>query len=310
MRVTRAGGRTVCASVVCECARIGESKALFHAGSRNKPSSGHICISFPEWRKRVLGSICTAYGSQVQRPLCWEPESSESNPAPRRGGTALGEPLGSSTAGLGWLLEPPQAAGGAPAPPTHPSFHHPPASSHPLFLLPSALHFFSPLTGFFLLLSSSNYSLPMLISGFLFLDCCNPPNPSVLQGWPGCLPQPRDVRRASPFLPVQSRWGARTRQFPFGGSDPWLTWQKGDICALDALDVVSWYRTSGSAENEIHIYIIKNNPSIHCRAFVFLPCQSLKQPPREPLNCGQTTEQVKTNRCVKSPPSRWNERHN
>lgn len=37
VRVTRAGGTTVCAYVVCECARIRESKALSHAGSGNKP---------------------------------------------------------------------------------------------------------------------------------------------------------------------------------------------------------------------------------------------------------------------------------
>lgn len=41
-------------------------------------------------------------------------------------------------------------------------------------------HYFIPLTVFFLLLSS-NYSFLVLIPYFLFVDCCNPPNPPALQ---------------------------------------------------------------------------------------------------------------------------------
>lgn len=157
-----------CMHMWCVCAHVLREIKLYPTLAIVTSLNLDLFIFHSKWRKRILGPICTAQGSQVQKPLCWEPESSESKLALWRGDSALGKPLGLSIAKLGCLAE--QSS----------RVTHTPVLPLSSAIIPSSFcHQWSTLSTpppvFFLLLLCFKYSLQMLISYFLFFDCWNPP---------------------------------------------------------------------------------------------------------------------------------------
>lgn len=94
-----------CMHMWCVCEHVLREIKLYPTLAIVTSLNLDLFIFHSKWRKRILGPICTTQGSQVQKPLCWEPESSESKLALWRGDSALGKPLGLSIAKLGCLAE-------------------------------------------------------------------------------------------------------------------------------------------------------------------------------------------------------------